>query len=285
MNIIIFGASGMLGQALSQRCKHSGFTVYECTSKTVDITQQAKVNNFFKQFKSIDYVINCAAYTKVDDCETQTDLANKINGTSIQYLAEATKKLNGIFIQISTDYVFNGQSTTPYTETDSPDPINAYGYSKWLGEKACQEHCPNHYILRVQWLYGQNGKHFVDTIKNLMQTRDTLNVINDQIGSLTCVESLSSYIITLIKNNAPFGIYNVSDQGYASWYDITLEIATLTNYKGTINPIPTTDYPLPAKRPANSRLDCSKLEQAIGKIRATWQNQLKTYIITTRETL
>lgn len=282
MKVIILGASGMLGQTLTKRCNQAGFNVYECSSKTVDITSETAINTFFNQFKSIDYIINCAAYTKVDDCETETQQANAINGTALTYIAKATKKHNATLIQLSTDYVFDGKKLEPYVENDHCSPVNAYGQSKLLGEEACKKHCDQYYILRVQWLYGANGNHFVDTMKTLLNKHSKLTVVDDQIGSLTSVESLAAYIVCFINKQPEYGVYHVADKGYASWYEVTQEIANLTQYSGNIQPVDSSAYPRPAKRQKNSRLDCSKFDRAIGPIRSTWQDQLRLYINSTK---
>ena len=283
MTIVIIGATGMLGTALSRRCTLAGLTTINCSSKTLNITNKSAVNKFFSNLKNIDAIINCAAYTNVDKAEEEPEQANTLNGTAVGYLAEAAAKKNAIFIHLSTDYVFDGALSTPYTETHTCNPINAYGYSKWLGEEACKKHTNNYYILRVQWLYGQNGNHFIKTMLSLMQTKTSLSVVNDQIGSLTSVESLAGYIISILQKKPAFGCYHISDAGYASWYDITKELAKLTDYSGSIQPVSSTKFPRPAKRPLDSRLDCSKFIAALGPIQAKWQQQLELYLKYTRK--
>lgn len=225
-----------------------------------------------------DVVINCAAYTKVDDCEKNIDTAYQINAIGPLNLALACRKYNCQLMHMSTDYIFNGRGKRPYKETDKPDPLNIYGKSKLLGEQSIQNIYSKHYIIRTSWLYGKYGKNFVKTMIDLMNNKDTVNVVSDQIGSPTYVGDLMKVIDSLLQSNR-YGIYNISNEGECSWYEFAKEIAlNINNKEGSIVPILTQNLNQPAERPNYSVLDKNKIKEIINITMPTWQSSLKKFI-------
>ncbi|MBC8000365.1 MAG: dTDP-4-dehydrorhamnose reductase, partial [Leptolyngbya sp.] len=222
-----------------------------------------------------DLVIHCAAYTKVDQAESEPGLAYLINGYGTENMVVASNKFNVPFLYVSSDYVFDGEQKTPYTTWDRTRPLSVYGKSKLAGEKAVQRHLTQFYIVRTGWLYGPNGKNFVDTIQTMAKERDTLRVVSDQIGTPTCTLSLSETIADLIPTGR-WGIYHAADDGVTSWYEFAREIVKDSAVK--VEPIETKDFPRPATRPKYSVLDKTTTVQTIGRELPDWKESLKTYL-------
>lgn len=271
--ILILGAKGMLGRDLA--VIFNGYDLILWDFEDIDIADKNQVDYKIGDLKP-DIIINCAAYTAVDDCEKNIDKATLINGIAIGYLAEVAKKNNAILVQISTDYVFDGKNKKGYIEPSQEFwPQTVYGASKLLGEKAMLR-LDKFYLIRTSWLYGKNGKNFVDTIRKLAKEKKELKVINDQFGKPTYTVDLAQQILYILNNSLPFGIYHITNEtkkGGISWYQFAKKICKLQNSKIKINPCSTEEYPLPTKRPAHSALINTKLP----KIRK-WQKALKEYI-------
>ena len=257
--ILVIGKNGMLGSELYERLSsNASYITQGTTLEDLDICNQSQVFKVVDNFKP-DYIVNCAAYTNVDACESNIELANNVNGYAIKNLADAANNVNGTLIQISTDYVFDGNLPLDqiYTEEMETKPVNAYGVSKLIGEENAKI-SKKYYILRTAWLYG-NGKNFVRTMLNLSKTHDEINVVSDQFGSPTSTTTLCEIIEEILNKNPEYGIYHSTNEGFISWYDFAKKIFEIKNVNIKINPILSKDYPTPAKRPFNSKLSKEKL--------------------------
>ena len=223
----------------------------------------------FDKYKP-NFCINAAAYTAVDKAESEPEKAFAINVTGAKNLAEVSKKFDTILLHISTDFVFDGNKNRPYLEQDLPNPTGVYGQTKLDGEKAIQEVWDKHYIIRTSWVYSQFGNNFMKTMLRLASERDTISVVNDQIGTPTNAVDLAEILVKIIltDNRQPttdnFGIYNFSNEGQCSWYDFAKKIFEINNIIINLLPIPTTSFPTPAKRPSFSVLDKSKIKTVFG---------------------
>ena len=219
------------------------------------------------------FCINCAAYTAVDKAESEKDLAFLINGESVGVLAAICREHDTKFIHVSTDYIFNGEATYPYTENFPTDPINVYGASKLEGEKQAMQLNPDSIIIRTSWVYSSFGRNFVKTMMRLMNEKNEVKVINDQLGSPTYAADLAEIILEIIPDWKP-GIYNYSNEGIISWFDFALAIKEIINSPCEIKPILTVEYPTAAKRPAYSVLDKSKIQETFGVHLNDWKKSL-----------
>lgn len=280
MVVLVTGASGQVGQALQKASQFVvGIRFVFTDSKTLNITNLENCKSIFKEFKP-DFCINCAAYTAVDKAESETDLAYQINVVAVKNLAESCKEYQTTLIHLSTDFVFDGEKTTPYTETDFPNPKNVYGKTKLEAEQVIQAILENFYIIRTSWVYSEFGNNFYKTMLRLASERGFLNVVNDQIGTPTNANCLAKVIIHLIQYSASstrpsYGIYHFSNEGICSWYDFANEIFKLNNIQTILNPVPTSSFPTPAIRPKFSVLDKSKIKTTFGIKIKSWKDALK----------
>lgn len=250
--IVVTGANGQLAKCLKDVVdlrKNDEFQFLFFDRTNLDISNQSLVESFFFA-NQVDFVVNCAAYTAVDLAETEVEQAFKINSDGVKYLAEQTNEQGAKFIHISTDYVFDGNANRPYQTTDEPNPMNVYGKSKWEGEKWALSLNPKSFVIRTSWVFSSYGKNFYTTMKKLMAERDELNVVSDQIGKPTHAMDLAKYIYNLIESDANnFGIHHFSGPDQMSWFEFAQKIAKENGFTTKINPIPTSAYPTPAKRP------------------------------------
>ena len=282
--ILVTGGNGQLGKELREFSSlHTGLDFVFLSREELPIHQFELVRNYFNTLKPA-YCINCAAYTAVDKAESEKDLAFQINGEAVGVLAAVCKEHNTKFIHISTDYVFNGDAAYPYTENFPADPINVYGASKLEGEKQAVQLNPESIIIRTSWLYSSSGKNFVKTMVKLMSEKDQIKVVKDQLGSPTNAADLAEAIFNIIAlchlqiYNWNPGIYNFSNEGIISWYDFAKAIKEITNSPCVIKSISTKEYPTPAKRPAYSVLDNTKIQQTFGIKLKKWEDSLRTCI-------
>ncbi|MFA6296242.1 MAG: dTDP-4-dehydrorhamnose reductase [Patescibacteria group bacterium] len=274
MKILITGARGMLGQDLCSLLEKE-HEIIKYDREELDITNAEMVDEVLPKLNP-NAVINCAAFTDVDGCEEQTkkEIAMKVNGYGPGNLAKACAKLDIPFFHYSTDYIFNGQEKNGYKEDyDKIDPINAYGETKALGEKLIKENCTKYYILRTAWLYGKLGKNFVDTMLQLAQKNDNLRVVNDQHGKPTFTLDLAKRTKEILDQKVKPGIYHVTNEGEASWYDFANEIFKIKGVKIKVTPCKTSEFPRKAIRPEYSALINTKLP-AMRK----WQEALAEYL-------
>ena len=271
---MITGAYGMLGSDLREVLKN--FELICTGSKDLDITDEEKVMEFITE-KSPDLVINAAAYTAVDDCETHFDEAYAVNALGPKNLAIACKSIDVPLVHISTDYVFDGSKRTPLIETDKLGPQSAYGKTKLEGEKFIQENTDKYFILRTAWLYGLHGNNFVKTMLDLAETHDEITVVNDQVGSPTYSLDLAVAITNLLHSDK-YGIYHVTNEGECSWYDFAKLIFELSNIDVKVVPVTTEEFPRPAPRPHYSVLNNKKWNSSGFVPMRTYQEALSEYL-------
>ena len=282
--IWLIGCKGMLGSEVAELLEKNNIE-FTGTDRQVDITDLSALEDFVKG-KDISYIVNCAAYTAVDLAESNQEAALALNATGPKNIAVVAKKIGAKVIHISTDYVFDGTSTRPLKEDDPIAPIGVYGSTKAKGEPELAANTDEFYILRTAWLYGKAGKNFVFTMIKLMQSHDSIKVVSDQWGTPTWTNTLANVIISIIqKGNVPYGIYHCTDLGKITWYDFAVEIqkqavasGLLTKTDCVVNPCTTADYPTPAKRPAYSVLDKTKIQDALGIRLPAWEESLKKFL-------
>jgi len=271
--IVVTGGNGQLGKELQEiSSSYLQFQFYFLSREDMPIDQFELVRNYFDILKPA-YCINCAAYTAVDKAESEKELAFQVNGEAVGVLAAVCKEHGTKIIHISTDYVFNGQGTYPYTENFPTDPINVYGASKLEGEKQAIQLNPDCVIIRTSWVYSSFGKNFVKTMMRLMNEKDEVKVINDQVGSPTYAADLAKVILKIIHDWKP-GIYNFSNEGIITWYEFAVAIKEMINCPCDVKPITTSEYPTPAKRPAYSVLDKTRIQETFGIQLKDWKNSL-----------
>lgn len=276
MKIIITGAQGQLGQELvKQLDKKYEYDVIKTDRDTLDITNIENVNTFILD-QNPDVVINCAAHTAVDLCETDIENAYKINAIGPRNLAIACEKVGAKLVQVSTDYVFDGNGVRPYREDDITCPNSVYGTSKLMGENLVREFCSKYFIVRTAWLYGE-GNNFVRTMLKLSETNSELNVVNDQIGSPTSTVDLAKAIIDLIHTEH-YGIYHGTCEGQCSWYDFAKKIFEIKNIDIKVNPVTSDEFKRPAPRPKYSVLDNFMLKLVGLNSFRKWEDSLEEYL-------
>jgi dTDP-4-dehydrorhamnose reductase len=280
IKVLVTGAGGQVGSAIRELA--SAFPAIEfhfCSREELSITDEVALRGFFSKVKP-HWCINTAAYTLVDRAETETEQARLINATAVGMLAGICKEYDTSLIHISTDYVFNGKGSHPYRETDPVDPVNAYGAGKAAGERLAIESGCRLYIVRTSWVYGKQGNNFVKTMKHLLVERDSIGVVNDQLGCPTNAADLADVIIKIILSNPaiPVGIYQYSNSGVTTWYDFALAIRDLIKSSCDVRPIKTVDFPTPAKRPGYSVMDTSRLTEALKITSPHWRDSLEKFL-------
>jgi dTDP-4-dehydrorhamnose reductase len=276
--ILVTGASGQLGrelQAIAANFPALDFIFFDRT--TLDIGNLASITATFDRERPA-YCINCAAYTAVDKAESEKEAAFLINASAVDWLSVVCRDTGARLIHISTDYVFDGLSATPLKENDPTGPISVYGASKLEGEHQALQHYPEGtVIIRTSWVYSEFGNNFVRTMLRLMNQRPSINVVSDQVGSPTYAADLASAILQIVT--APSfvpGIYHYSNEGEISWYEFALAIRELTGSSCEVNPIPTAQYPTPARRPPYSLLDKGRIKAVYGMAIPGWRQSLIT---------
>lgn len=274
-----------MARSLAERAPIHGTTVTLLGRPLLDLADPSGIEDIIAEAKG-DVIVNAAAYTAVDKAESEPDLADAINGIGTGAVAGAAAAMKIPVIHLSTDYVFDGTSNRPYLETDEPSPLGAYGRSKLLGEEAVADASANHAILRTAWIYSPFGKNFVKTMLRLARERDEIAVVADQHGSPTSALDIADGIIAVARNLLAHprkqdlrGIFHMTGSGSASWAEFAAEIFALSARFGgpraRVRPISTVEYPTPAKRPANSRLDCTKLAEVHGVTLPPWRVSLE----------
>lgn len=282
--IFITGALGQLGQALYGLLKNDPqYQLYLTDShnlddgivKVLDITDEEAVKAEMAGIMP-DIIINCAAMTAVDLCETEQEKAYKINSLGPKYLALSAKDISAKMIHVSTDYVYDGQGTIPYTEESATGPISVYGRTKLAGDNFVLENCPKSFVLRTAWVYGQ-GKNFVKTMLRLADEGKNIRVVADQIGTPTSALELARAIVLLMKTDS-YGIYHATCEGYTTWYDFAVNIFNLTGKDASVEAITSAEYPTPARRPMYSVLDNKRFRECHGYYMKDWKEALEEYI-------
>jgi len=282
--ILVIGARGMLGRDLVERLHSSygtGFgaewEILAWDLDEIDIQKEQETRTRIEDVHP-EIVINLAAYTNVDGCETQVEKAYGINGEGMKYVALGAAKCRARVVYLSTDYVFDGRKKEPYLETDSPEPLNVYGHSKLMGERHLQALTEKGLIVRTQWLYGKYGNNFISAILRHARERGEVSIVNDQTGSPTYTRDLASALCLLIQRGAQ-GIFHVSNSGECTWYafgQMVLDLCGLHSVK--VKPISSQELGRPALRPSYSVLGCQKLRQEMGISLRPWSEAVKEYL-------
>lgn len=278
MKIVITGGKGMLGRTLTKKLTEHEIIVAD--KDVVDITNSLAFDAFLKAIMP-DTVIHCAAMTDVDWCESDVDGAFLINAVGSANVASSCRRCGARLIAISTDYVFDGDSFRPYNEYDIPMPKTVYGKSKYAGEEAIRNHCPNHVIIRIAWLYGQGGPSFIHTMMKLASNSDNaLKVVRDQIGNPTSADAVAFAIRNFLAIESLCGTFHVTCEGEASWYDLAKELFILKNISQNLIACTSEELPRPALRPHNSRLDKMNLRLCGLSSMPHWKDALRDFLKT-----
>ena len=274
--ILVTGANGQLGSELKElSSRYSQFEWVFADRSVLDLSDLSSISNTLDVIQP-QIIINCAAYTAVDQAETETELADVLNHQAVAVLAQWTHSHGSQLVHVSTDYVSDGNSSMALTEKAPTGPINVYGQTKLAGEQACLRANPDSIVIRTSWVYSRFGNNFVKTMSRLMQERDSLNVVNDQIGSPTYAADLAQAILTIITHSHwQAGIYNFSNEGEISWYEFALSIQEIGGFNCAISGIPSSDYPTPAQRPHYSLLDKSKIATTFGVLVPGYRESLE----------
>lgn len=281
--IVVTGKNGQLGSELQLLAPlyDAQYDFLFVDRSQLDLASNDSIDNFFAAHTP-SIVINCAAYTAVDKAETDRESAFQINGAAVGKLAAHAAAVNALFITVSTDYVFNGNGTSPYLPSDATDPINYYGESKAVGEQLALVNNPNSIIIRTSWVYSRFGNNFVKTMMRLMGERSSLHVVGDQIGAPTYAADLAAAIMHMVAQkvagNKHSGIYHYSNSGNISWYDFAVAIAKLVHSNCAVTKIGSEAFPTPAKRPRYSLMDCSAIIKDFGVQQPAWEDSLKVCI-------
>lgn len=270
MKVLVTGAKGMLGQAVMDTW--SDMDLIGVDLAELDITNPPAIAKMLDLYKPT-VLVNCAAYTAVDKCETEELVANRVNGTAVGFLAKACKLRDIRLVHISTDYVFDGNNEQGYPEDATPAPVSAYGRSKAKGEHEIISNAHQYYIVRTSWLYGPGGKNFVSTMLQLAETKSELNVVNDQHGKPTYTRDLALFVKQLVLDRAPSGIYHGVNEEQTTWFDFAREIFTQTGVTIPVQPCSSAEFPLPAKRPVWSTLLNTKRP-----LMRPWSEALRDYL-------
>lgn len=274
--VLVTGITGQLGYDVVKELERRGEKVIGTTRKEIDLTTEDGAKNFILE-KKPDAVIHCAAYTAVDKAESEAELALTVNGLGTRWIAMACREIGAKMLYVSTDYVFGGDGRTPYEVNDEKNPINTYGRSKLLGEDAVAAICEKHFIVRISWVFGINGKNFVKTMLNLADKNKKLRIVDDQIGSPTYTADLASLLCDMVETDK-YGFYHATNEGFCSWADFAEEIFKQAGKKVEIEKIATADYPTPAKRPFNSRLSKKTLDDAGFKRLPIWESAVERFL-------
>lgn len=287
MNILLFGKNGQVGWELQRALAPLGQVLaldYSSVEFCGDFRKPEGIAETVRRVKP-QVIVNAVAHTAVDKAESEPDLAELINATSVAALAKAAEEVGALLVHYSTDYVFNGSSDTPWVESDQTAPLNVYGQTKLCGEEAIQQHTSRYLIFRTSWVYAAKGNNFARTMLRLAKDRDTLSVINDQFGAPTGAELLADCTAHAIKtellNPSVTGLYHLIASGETTWHAYASMVIGYAREKGmvlqveNINPVPTTAFPTPAARPLNSRLDATKFQTTFGLVMPHWELGVK----------
>ncbi len=275
MNVLVTGVKGQLGHDVVNELEKRGHAAIGVDIEEMDITDAAAVGRVLRE-AAPDAVIHCAAYTAVDAAEDNEALCRRVNAEGTANIARVCGELGCKLMYISTDYVFNGQGTRPWEPDDERQPLNVYGQTKYEGELAV-ERLERYFIVRIAWVFGINGGNFVKTMLNLGRTRDTLSVVCDQIGSPTYTFDLARLLVDMIGTDR-YGRYHATNEGLCSWYEFAAEIFRQAGMDVHVVPVTSAQYPAKARRPANSRMDKSKLAAAGFERLPSWQDALGRYL-------
>lgn len=282
---VLFGANGQLGFAL-QRSLAKDFAVHAFDRNACDLTDASAIEAVISRHRP-QVIVNAAAYTAVDKAESEPDAAYAVNARAVQVIGQQARRIDAAVLHFSTDYVF-GRQEDAFTETDTPAPLNAYGASKLAGERLLQDTMADgrYWIIRTSWVFGLHGGNFLKTMLRLAQERDQLSVVDDQIGAPTSAVLIAETSARLLRVQPASGIYHLAAAGETSWYGYARHAIAHVRARGlpirlaadALKPIPTSDYPTPAARPRNSRLNCTKIEQALSIALPDWRQGVEQAI-------
>lgn len=277
MKILVTGIRGQLGHDVVDELKARNIEAVGVNSDDMDITDRTSVDSVIDSIHP-DAVIHCAAWTAVDAAEDEIEACRAVNVNGSEYIAEACRRTGAVMMYFSTDYVFDGEGTRPWKPDDRTAPIGVYGQSKLDGENAVRRILPDrHFIIRLQWVYGINGKNFVKTMLKLAETHDRLTVVSDQIGGPSYTRDIAVLACDMIQTDK-YGTYHAANTGYCSWYEFAEAIFAEAGKNVAVLPVSSDEYPAKAKRPHNSRLDTSKLTENGFKQLPPWQDALHRFI-------
>ena len=275
--ILVVGGRGMLGTDLVSLLRSdAAVNAASADIGEIDITDAGSIGRCLDSVRP-DAIMNCAAFTNVDACETQEQAAHAVNALGPELLAKACAFRGVRLLHVSTDYVFDGTKAEPYLPDDPPNPSSAYGRTKLAGEQAVAANCPDHLIVRTAWLYGTHGKNFVHTMLRLAKEKPELRVVSDQVGSPTFTRDLAGLLARLAHCNAT-GITHATNSGRCSWFEFACEIVKLAGLSTPVRPIPSSEYPTSTRRPAFSVLDCSRTERLAGVRIRHWRDALAEFL-------
>ena len=273
-SIAVLGGRGMLGSDLVQTCRQQGFTPIVLDLPEFDITN---TDHLQQAVSDADIIVNCAAYTNVDGAESQAELAYKVNAEAAGRLGAIARDAGKWVLHISTDFVFDGRSDSPYAETDQPNPINTYGKTKLAGEQLLARSGCKYCIVRVEWTYGSSGNNFVTKLTQRAKSQDTLKVVDDQTGSPTATTQAAGVICKLLRKK-PEGIFHFASAGYVTRYGMAEYIFDRLSMNVNLVPCKTSDFPSPATRPLNSRFNCSKIISLLDEPIENWRAPLELFL-------
>lgn len=276
MRVLVTGVKGQLGYDVVRELEKRNLEAVGVDIDEMDITNADSVRTVITEAK-VDAVIHCAAYTAVDAAEDNVDICRKVNAEGTQNIANVCKELDIKMMYISTDYVFNGEGTTPWQPDDEREPLNVYGQTKYEGELAMHNTLEKYFIVRIAWVFGVNGKNFVKTMLNLAKTHDKLTVVNDQFGSPTYTFDLAVLLVDMIQTEK-YGIYHATNEGICTWYEFACEIFKQAGVSVEVTPVTSDAFPAKAKRPSNSRMSKDKLEEQGFQRLPSWQDAVKRYV-------
>lgn len=285
MNVLVTGASGLLGTDVVEALERSGHTAVATSSRTLDIRDEVAVQEAIACIRP-DAVIHCAAWTAADAAEKEEnrEIVWDVNVNGTAHIAKACGQVGCKLLYPSSDYIFDGTGTAPWKPEDKPNPVNWYGESKLAGERAVVKYAPRHFVVRISWLYGKHGKNFADTMLAFAREGRKISVVDDQIGTPTYTPHLAALFVKMIESEQ-YGTYNaVNEGGYISWYDLACEVFSLARKKGllsavpAVTPVSSKDYAALASRPLNSRMDTSKLAANGFDLLPHWSCALAEYI-------
>lgn len=277
MKILITGVRGQLGHDVQEELEKSGENlIFACDKEEFDLTDSCQIEKYILENKP-DAIIHCAAYTAVDKAEDEEELCRKINSDAPLTIAKSAEKLGAKMIYVSTDYVYGGDGEIPYEIDSEKNPQNVYGKTKLQGENNVLSACSRAFIVRTSWVYGINGNNFVKTMRRLGETKEEINVVDDQIGSPTYTRDLAHLLCEMIKTEK-YGVYHATNEGYLSWADFAEKIMQMSKLKAKVNHISTAEYPSKAKRPLNSRLSKKSLTDNGFQLLPNQDDALKRFI-------
>jgi dTDP-4-dehydrorhamnose reductase len=280
MKVLVTGVKGQLGFDVCKHLRARNIPNKGVDLEDFDLTDQHGTFDAITAYAP-DVIVHCAAYTAVDKAESNQDICRRVNVDGTRHVALAAKHLNAKMIYISTDYVFNGQGILPF-EVDAPiDPQNVYGLTKAQGEAEVRAILNKFFIVRISWVFGINGNNFIKTMMRLGAEKDSLNVVNDQIGSPTYTDDLAPLLCDMLQTEC-YGIYHATNEGYCSWYEFAKLIMSEAKLSCKVNPITTQEYPTPAKRPLNSRLSKKSLDASGFNRLPIWQEAVRRYLLLSR---